>query len=129
MPNSGTINYSIQPNALATSQTGILTACATGGTASNNPLTSWLITGLTSGGAGAFVHFRARITSKTGFTRSIELFGQDYSTTVRRVLLLQADWTDTATNITSLRIHADTAGGIVTGSTFVLRKLGVHTAC
>jgi hypothetical protein len=129
-PTSGTVILSVQPNSTTTNQSG-LDIQATGAAATGNNLPTWQLGGVVNGASGTpFMRFRCRVTCLTGFNRDIHFDGQG-NPGIGNITAFTggAEWTDQVTNITSLTIHSSLASAQLTGSSYVIRPLGVHTAC
>lgn len=129
-PSDGANNaiYTIQPNSLATNQAA--TIDYTTNTANSRAATTDLQIVNSIDAAGANIYFLARLSSRTGLGA-----GRMWSCTCRRAAgtagsILNAvtagQWTETSTNITSIRLMSDYntgSAGLLAGSYFKIRRL------
>jgi hypothetical protein len=121
---AGVTNYFMNPNTLTTGQGGNLVDL--GGAYSQSALTRFQFS-LTDAGAGAIgsafsttkLWARAAGPGATGLRRRM----LSYAQVGGRQITAAANWSDVATNITSLEIEASVASQIGIGSTLTLYKL------
>jgi hypothetical protein len=115
---ANSVNVFLQPNALSTNQTSAFTTTQPGGSVTASAArTDWFITDSSTDG-GSFG--RINLTSKTGRNRLIWVSTRR---TAAHIYML-GKWAETATAITSLRFHCDTASGILSGSYVRTQKRG-----
>lgn len=107
--------YSIQPNGISTNQ---YSAVNYGGTSNGSILYANL--NIENGTSGTKSAGEGVLQALTGKERAWISSGAKWSSGSRWSALQSGGWTDTTTNITSLRIHCGTALGIKSGSHFVL---------
>jgi hypothetical protein len=115
---NGVMNLSLQPNGLTTNQTSYY-HIYTSGHGVGGGAGSWGLNYLTA--LNAYGYGKVWIFAKTGQYRSYLQHG--YRTGDQGGLHQMGDWSDTSTNITSLVIHSDRAGGIAVNSTFELYRV------
>lgn len=128
MPNSVAPTITLRPNQLTTNQTNMTAAAANASSWVFASLSGLYINSLTTAASGTpYCRFKIMLTTQTGRVRMFMLDGVDFSGTAMRATISRGTWTDTATNITSLRIHSDVAASIKQDSFFVLQKLGVFS--
>lgn len=128
-PTSSTINgLTIEPNTLSTNQRALVSGTAPAANVVPSSVASIMIESFTTAGSGTpFVRFRAKITALTTRVRLYECRGHTDTGTAFRRISCDGVWTDTSTNITSLRIISTLADSIKAGSWFTLTRTGRHT--
>jgi hypothetical protein len=109
-------DYTLQPNGVSSAQSGIETSSPGSGNTTNFATTSlYLGFGLASGGS---VFFRARFYAKTGQDRwfTVDYYYRNAGDAAGGFDNGAEQWAETATNITSLKVHASVAASIGIGS-------------
>lgn len=122
---SSTPTYSLQPNALATNQTG--TATYNNGTTISVSNQTILFLGFGGTAVGSRCRGHYWFTSKTGFYRELQGIGHTgIGTGIASQQLFNGafTWNESVTAITSLVFHSSVADGIAVGSVVYWRKLG-----
>lgn len=125
---AGSVIYTLRPNGLATNQRHSDIRSDTGGT-----VTAETTTTMRLGGSSAFDRFfyDVELEARTGFQRTMFYTATatvDGASATTRTRTGSALWDDTATNITSIDIHADVASGIGIGSVFELYRIRAVTS-
>lgn len=129
--NSITPTITVQPNQITSNQIGSIQATLGAGAPSTSYISSLMLTSYTTDAAGTpFVFGDFKLTVSTGYIRRFTFEGMDYtgtSTNARRILNTICWWTDTTTNITSLRFNTTVALSMKAGARFVVQRTGIYT--
>jgi hypothetical protein len=116
---SGTPAMTLQPNAITANQLGSRVTIDTGGAvpSARTDLLLQFMVGTNNN------NFKATFTSRTGRSRHLMSFGR-WRNSATELEICTGEWSDTTTNITSLKLNCSVASGIDIGAVFTLRRLG-----
>lgn len=117
--NASGVQFTLLPNGVAPTFTGTLLSYANTTVSTAAQTTMLFATAITT----LTTCFRIRLQSKSGRNRLLDTVSHDTPATPN-TWRETGIWTDTATVITSLRIHASAANGLQPGSYVRFRRLG-----